>query len=117
MLEGITLTTAVAAFIGFVAFVKAAQFMYALFFANPKKEMLQEMEKIKQDNQITLEKIEIRLKEVEDHKIASNVRHESTQRAMERMDEKMDDLSSRIDEMNRNLGDQIRIIVDLLRKP
>jgi predicted nucleic acid-binding Zn-ribbon protein len=52
--------------------------------------MEDKVEKTNKELQDEISALNKRVKEIEDHKIISNVRHEQTQKSMEKMEEKMD---------------------------
>ena len=93
---------------------KALNFLYELFFSKPRKAIEGKMEKSNKELQDELASLNKRVKEVEDHRIMSNVRHEQTQKSMEKMEEKMDFHQRELKDLRREITDKIDNVMDVL---
>ena len=96
----ISLAVLIQVVLAIAGLAKALNFLYELFFSKPRKAIEDKMEKS--------------VKEVEDHRIMSNVRHEQTQKSMEKMEEKMDYHSRELKDLRREITDKIDNVMDVL---
>ena len=110
----ISLAVLVQAIVAVAGLAKALHFLYELFFSKPRKAIEDKMGKSTKELQDELTALKQRVKEVEDHKIMSNVRHEQTQKSMEKMEEKMDLHSRELKDLRREITDKIDNVMDVL---
>ena len=110
----ISLAVLVQAIVAVAGLAKALHFLYELFFSKPRKAMEDKVEKTKKEFQDEISALNKRVKEVEDYKIISNVRHEQTQKSMEKMEEKMDFHQRELKDLRREITDKIDNVMDVL---
>lgn len=110
----ISLAVLVQAIVAVAGLAKALHFLYELFFSKPRKAIEDKVEKTKKEFQDEISALNKRVKEVEDYKIMSNVRHEQTQKSMEKMEEKMDFHQRELKDLRREITDKIDNVMDVL---
>ena len=110
----ISLAVLVQAIVAVAGLAKALHFLYEMFFSKPRKAIEDKVEKTKKEFQDEISALNKRVKEVEDYKIMSNVRHEQTQKSMEKMEEKMDLHSRELKDLRREITDKIDNVMDVL---
>lgn len=115
-MDNIQLGTIIAAIVGLVGLLKQLQYLYEVVFQRPRQEIEAQINMIKNELDEKQRELSLRVREIEEYKILSNARHEHTQRMVEKLEIKMDELTDKVEIISQTLNDKFNLLVDLIKQ-